>query len=515
MELIRNTLKTENKYFSGTLRTLVENDVVVPQNKPDIGKILQVDSNSYIVSSEVRNGRVTIFGKVDFCILYLPEKGSGCIKSMRCSCDFTDVKEVSGADEDMISIATCETESVSFRVINGRKVNVKAEVLTKIKVYSLWEQEAVCGVEEHHLELKCGEVSYISFDKTVNRKFTISDIIAIPVSEPLAEDVVKVNVSTDNFSAKTINNKVVLKGNINTSVVYVVSGKDELNVFKSQLPFTEVVEAEGIEENMKSIITLSPMSVEYDIKGDDAGNINAINLKADINAKIRGIREEKQNIISDGYCPDKKTELVKEKMKISSVVDTVTKQIALKEIVYAEGDAPEISKIYDVECDVFADEVVVDSTGVTVSATAEIYVLYISDNKELPINNLHKEVKINEKIKCANVKPECICDIELSATDISFNVINENSVEVNFNIGAEGIVYDERIISPVVDITLSEETEKKPSLTVYFADEGEELWNVAKKYGASVDVIKEINKLSDNVVLKGTRLIIPKIKKSF
>ena len=67
MELIRNTLKTENKYFSGTLRTLVENDVVVPQNKPDIGKILQVDGSSYIVSSEVKDGRVTVFGKVDFC----------------------------------------------------------------------------------------------------------------------------------------------------------------------------------------------------------------------------------------------------------------------------------------------------------------------------------------------------------------------------------------------------------------------------------------------------------------
>ncbi len=514
MELIRNTLKTENKYFSGTLRTLVENDVVVPQNKPDIGKILQVDGNSYIVSSEVKNGRVTVFGKVDFCILYLPEKGNGCIKSMKHTCDFTDVKEVSGADENMLSVASCETESVSFRVINGRKVNVKAEVLTKIKVYSLCEKDVVCQVEEQQLELKCSEINYISYDKTVNRKFSVSDIIAIPVSEPLAEDVIKVSVKTDSFSAKNINNKVVLKGTLNAAVVYAVSGEEELNVFNSQIPFTEVVEAEGIEENMKCVITLSPMTVDYDIKGDDAGNINAINLKTDINAKIRGIREEKLNIISDGYCTDKKAEMVKEKIKISSVVDTMEKQIALKEVVYAEGEAPQIKNIYSAECDVFTDEVVVDSTGVTISATAEIYVLYISDNKEMPVNNLHKEVKINEKIKCANVNPDCICDIELSAAEVSYNVINENSVEINLNINAEGIVYDERIVSPVVDISLAEETEKKPSLTVYFADKGEELWNIAKKYGSSVEAIKEMNNLTDDIASKGTRLIIPKMKKS-
>lgn len=514
MELIRNTIKTENKYFSGTLRTLVENDVVVPQNKPDIGKILQVDGNSYVVSSEVKNGRVTVFGRVDFNILYLPEKGSGCIKSMKCTCDFTDVKDVSGADEDMLSVASCETESVSFRVVNGRKVNVKAEVLTKIKVYSICEKDVVCGVENQQIELMCREVDYISYDKTVNRKFSVSDIIAIPVSEPLAEDVVKVVVKADNYSTKTINNKVVLKGTLNTSVVYAVSGKEELNSFDSQIPFTEVVEAEGIEEDMKCVISLSPMSVDYDIKGDDAGNINAVNLKVDMNAKIRAIREEKQNVISDGYCTDKKAEMHKEKIKISSVVDDFSKQIALNEIVNGENDAPEISKIYNVECDVFADEVMVDSTGITISATAEIYVLYISNDKEIPVNNLHREVKINEKIKCSDITPDCICDIELNAFDISHSIINEKSVEVSFNIGIEGVAYDEKIISPVVDISLSEETEKKPSLTVYFADEGEKLWDIAKKYGSSVETIKAMNKLESDKALKGTRLIIPKIKKS-
>ncbi len=514
MELIRNTLKTENRYFSGNQRTLVENDAVVPQNKPDIGKILQVDASSHILSSEVKNDRVINSGKVDFCILYMPEKGSGCIKSMHCTCDFTDVKEISGVDENMISVAECETESVSFRVVNGRKVNVKAEILTKIKVYSFNEQEVVCNVENHSLELKCDEVSYISFDKTVNRKFSVSDIIAIPVSEPLAEDVVKVNVSVDSFSAKPINNKVVLKGTLTASVVYAVSGENELNVFSSEIPFTEVVEAEGLEENMKSSVALSPMFVEYDIKGDDAGNINAVNLKADINAKIRGIREEKQSLISDGYSTDKNAELVKEKVKISSVAESVSKQIALKEVLYTEGDAPSISKVYNTQCDVFLDEISADSSGITISATAEIYVLYISQDNELPVNNLHKEVKINEKIKCSNINSESVCDIDLSALKVSCSQVNENSVEVSVNIGAEGIVYDEKIISPVTDVSLSEATEKKPSLTIYFADEGEDVWNIAKKYGASVEVIKELNKLSDNKAKKGTRLIIPKLKKS-
>jgi LysM repeat protein len=141
-------------------------------------------------------------------------------------------------------------------------------------------------------------------------------------------------------------------------------------------------------------------------------------------------------------------------------------------------------------------------------------VLYISNDKEIPVNNLHKEVKINEKIKCSDITPDCICDIELNDFDISHSIINEKSVEVSFNVGIEGVAYDEKIISPVVDISLSDETEKKPSLTVYFADEGEKLWDIAKKYGSSVETIKAMNKLESDKALKGTRLIIPKMKKS-
>ena len=513
MELIRNTVKTENKFFSGMLRTIVENDAIVSQTKPDIGKILQVDARSFIISSEVKTDRVVVNGKVEFHILYLPEKGNGCIKSMTCTAEFSDVKDVSGADENMISVASCETENVSFRVINGRKLNVKAEILTKISVYHFAENDVVCGVEEGHMELKSSDISYISYDRTVNRKFSVTDIVAIPVSQPLAEDVIKVDVKVSEFNTKPINNKVIIKGSLVASMVYVTSGKQDLNVFASEIPFTEVIEADGIEENSKSIISLSPLWTEYDIKGDDAGDINAVNLKTEINAKVRVIKEEKANVINDGYSLEGKTELTKKTIEISTVADNISKQITLKEVIYAESDAPEISKIYNVECDVYPEEITADETGISISANADVYVLYVSEDEEIPVNNLHKEFKINEKIKCSNTTPDSVCDIDLSTISVSYNIVNESSVEVRMNIGAEGVVYNKQIISPVTDVLITEENEKKPSLTVYFPDEGEELWTVAKRYQTSVDAIKSMNDLADDKIKKGMRLLIPKTKK--
>lgn len=513
MELIRNTVKTENKYFSGVVRTIAESDAIVPQTKPDIGKILQVDTHPCIISSEVKTDRVVINGKVEFNILYLPEKGNGCIKSMSCFAEFSDVKDISGADSNMISVASCETENVSFRVINGRKLNVKAEILTKVNVYHFAENNIVCGVQEGEMELKCDNISYISCDRTVNRKFSVTDIVAIPVSEPLAEDVIKVDVKVAEVNTKPINNKMIIKGSLVATMVYATSGKQELNVFSSEIPFTEVVEADNMDEDAKCIISISPLWTEYDIKGDDAGDINAVNLKTEMNAKIRVIKEENTDIINDGYSLNGKTELTKQNMEICTVADNISKQLSLKEVIYAEGDAPEISKVYNVMCDVYPEEITADETGVLVSAVLDVYVLYVSDDEEIPVNNLHKEFKINEKIKCSNTTPDSVCDIELSALSVSYNIVNESSVEVRMNIGAEGVVYNKQIVYPVTDVLVTDEEEKKPSLTVYFPDEGEELWSVAKKYCTSVDAIKNMNSLQDDKIEEGMRLLIPKVKK--
>ena len=40
---------------------------------------------------------------------------------------------------------------------------------------------------------------------------------------------------------------------------------------------------------------------------------------------------------------------------------------------------------------------------------------------------------------------------------------------------------------------------KKAALTIYYADEGEELWNIAKKYCTSVEKIQNENEIDTDV----------------
>ena len=56
----------------------------------------------------------------------------------------------------------------------------------------------------------------------------------------------------------------------------------------------------------------------------------------------------------------------------------------------------------------------------------------------------------------------------------------------------------------------SEVKEKKYSvLTIYFPDDGEMLWNIARKFGTTVEAIKSENEINNCTVSEKCMLLIP------
>ena len=70
MELVKENVTVNQVSCKGNTQVLVDEDIIVPDVKPDILKILQLDAVSCITNKEITNGRVNVIGS-------LPEKSSG------------------------------------------------------------------------------------------------------------------------------------------------------------------------------------------------------------------------------------------------------------------------------------------------------------------------------------------------------------------------------------------------------------------------------------------------------
>ncbi len=90
-------------------------------------------------------------------------------------------------------------------------------------------------------------------------------------------------------------------------------------------------------------------------------------------------------------------------------------------------------------------------------------------------------------------------------------VINSsNQISVRYLIEYTAIRYEEKTFNVLSEINVSDTPmADSPALVVYFAKEQEQLWDIAKKFRTSVELIKTENELKDDVLQSRRILLIP------
>jgi hypothetical protein len=82
LELIREAIKINSMIGEDSTQTVFENDIIVPDVKPDIARILLIDSNVYVNSAEPVNEKIAVSGVVLYKILYISEDAEKSVKSI-------------------------------------------------------------------------------------------------------------------------------------------------------------------------------------------------------------------------------------------------------------------------------------------------------------------------------------------------------------------------------------------------------------------------------------------------
>ena len=113
---------------------VVEGDSIIPDIKPDILSAVSTVGTVCIYKKEILEGKVRIDGSIDTYIMYLADDENGSIRSINTNVDFTQMIDMPKASADMMLETDVMLKNIECRVINGRKVNVKASLDISAKV---------------------------------------------------------------------------------------------------------------------------------------------------------------------------------------------------------------------------------------------------------------------------------------------------------------------------------------------------------------------------------------------
>jgi LysM repeat protein len=106
------------------------------------------------------------------------------------------------------------------------------------------------------------------------------------------------------------------------------------------------------------------------------------------------------------------------------------------------------------------------------------------------------------------------CNPNCDITARSYVINGDSQLDVRIEINVRGFIFCEKESLVTTDLVVNKDRIKNTdtaSLTIYFADKGEALWDIAEKYNTTVDKILRENKMSDTCVIEKCKLLIPKM----
>ena len=127
---------------------------IVPDSCPDISRIVSVSGMPCLTERTVQEGRGEVAGQVRAVILYQPE-GECCLRRIEVPISFRCSVSSAGINSHARMVAIPKLQALDARVLNPRKVLVRANLSICVQVYAPTSQELCCDVankEQYNLE---------------------------------------------------------------------------------------------------------------------------------------------------------------------------------------------------------------------------------------------------------------------------------------------------------------------------------------------------------------------------
>jgi nucleoid-associated protein YgaU len=518
LELVRDLIKIDQVIGEEITQAMVEGDVVVPDSKPDVDKVLSTNGWVVITDKEVVDNKVILEGIVNVKSLYISHEGEQPLYHMEGSFGFTQQIELPDITNRMEADVQAEIEHVDSSIVNGRKLYVKCVLNISGRVFERTQIDIikdVKGIEDIQV-LR----DYMEMGDTIGENIsraTVKQEFEIPADKPSIKEILTTDITIGERESRITENRIVLQGMLKMTTLYIGGGEDNsINSVEYQMPFSHYIEIAGAMPGMKEKMKYLVEDHYSTVRENEEGQIRAIEYEAVV--KIEGKVETVQpvELLTDAYSPSTKLETDRLHMKFKKPLDHVTDDIIVKEEIDLSEDCPQINEICNVKAvPVLTDFGISGDQGV-IEGVLCIEALYLTENHEDALYVYKDEIPFRHTIQLPEEDDRMELDVDLYLDDLQYRSPDNCLLDIRGKVKVEADInktYEKEVLS---DIQEAEEGESFPaaSIVVYTIQTGDNLWKIAKRFNTTIEELVNINNIEepDNLV-SGDKLIISRIVK--
>ena len=198
---------------------LIEEDCIVPDSKPDILNVISTSGIICIYKKEILDGKIRLDGCINTYIMYLADtQDENAVRGLNTNLDFTQMIDIEKATSSMSLDTNLVLKSLDCKVLNGRKIHMKAMIEVEAKVSSNETVEYVKEIQNlKDVQLLNQDFQINSLIGTGSTKLYAKDTFTIDQIDNLGE-VMKTDLKIVNKDTKISYNKVLIKADLETKI---------------------------------------------------------------------------------------------------------------------------------------------------------------------------------------------------------------------------------------------------------------------------------------------------------
>lgn len=507
VDTIKENLSINKLVSSKREIIFVEGDMIVPDSKPDILSTICTSGVVNIYNKEIMDDKVKIAGSINTYIMYLSENGEDKVRGISTNLDFSENINVTNCREGMNSIIDVKLKTIECKVINGRKIGIKATLEADIKIYNNEEIEIINNIQNaEEIQMLKENLKVNSLIGMGETKINAKDTIAIDNIDNLAE-ILKANVNIIDKDIKISYNKILTKAEAEIKIMYLTED-NRINLVNAKIPIVGFIDIQNINEQ-------NICNVHYEIRNmiikPNQVEEHSIYVEIEVGVSCTVYEEKEINIIQDIYSPCEN--LTYNTRQITTMKNRrnfqISKQINEKIIL----ENLENRTILDV--DINPTIVKENRLKTKVLYECELDMRFLVSDNNLDLETRNTKIPFDFVVDNLENGEDVNMEIDMETRDKNFVIQDGGNVTTNVDMLINANSSENASLNVIDELQSSGEREEEDyNIVLYIVKKDDTLWKIAKQFGSTIDDIARTNGIEDvNLIIPGQKLYIPRYAK--
>jgi len=496
MELNRHIcsqLIEKTKSFS---QITLDDDYIVRDNKPDVVRVIYSKGNVVVEDVRAGNQGVWITGKLHFSTLYQSDDENHRLESVNGEVPFQEKVIMDGVEEDDDVVVDMDIEDLSVGIINSRKLAIRAVLNVMARNLEEEDEDITCAIFDVGYEQKTADFPMLCLVGNTKEQLRLQKEMLLPNSRSNIGQLTFYQVDFRNQEVMLLDDGIQVKMDAHIWVLYRSESTGEYECYETVVPLNGEIESESLRGDEIFWAKLFPLEVEMEPRGDYDGENRMLGLDMVLSVEVQIYREENCQILQDAYSLDKELRIERNNIPINQLLMKNVSKIRLLEQEQLEPNQQRILQICGSSGNITIDRVHRRENGVHVEGVLNVHILYNTTDDMTPFAHTDSQIPFEQLIEIEGFTENSQYWLNESVEQLQVNLLDNSEYEVKALIQIAVLAMNQEDMSNIVSIDEEEIDEemlqKQPGMIGYVRREGEDLWDIAKKYHASAENMVEV-----------------------